>query len=241
MQIKFTGFAVLAVLASLLTVNGQSTNANDALTALDNIRETIKSYQETVWADISTLRSAADGVFSEYYTQSLALISTNVETISQSDAELLGVLDAEPNQALKCVIDAKRFVTQTIEFSGYQVSNCIQDVIQDVTLPDSKDALNILEGKVNKLTGIVVNSLIGHNIFTEYVQIEDAVNQRLATDQSEIDTELDAIKSATNPSSVWQPLIDGMNTCFGETQQGVTNALNMIATQVIPPCQQFAR
>lgn len=242
-KMQFKIFLTIAIFAS--SSLGQSTDVNGTLAALTEIRQNIANSQVDFWSKLSALRNGLSGQLSTFYNDASTVIDEKVKSISTSDADIRVTLAEFTNQQLKCVIDATNFVDQTIQYSGYEVSNCIEKAeiaidSESVDALSSNGNFSAIEAKINILPRLIVDALIGRNVYTQFNEIETIAAENFATSVAEIKADLAEFELSSELPASWQTILSDLTTCFDITQMAVNDGLTMIATRVIPSCRQFA-
>lgn len=239
---QFKIFLAVALFAS--SSMSQSTDFNGALATLTEIRENISVAQTDYWNQLTSLRSELGGIFGSFFSDMSDIIKERVETIAASDADIRVTLAAFTNQQLSCVVDATRFVDQTIQYSGYAISSCIETTFNASQEVDSFRDLSLfdtVERNINNLPSTIINSLINHNIYTQFAEVELLATETFATRVASIEADLEALRSTVAAPQSWETLIGNLNSCFDSTQQAVNDGLAFIASRAIPSCRQFAK
>lgn len=243
-NMQFKIFLTIVLFAS--SSMGQSTDVNGALSVLAELRQNISNSQVDLWSQLSVLRTGLSGQLSTFYTNASTLIDEKVKSISTSDAVIRLTLAEFSNQQLRCVIDATNFVDQTIQYSGYEVSNCVEKA-QIAIDSESEDALSAngnfsaIEAKINILPRIIVDALIGRNIYTQFNEIETFASDNFASSVAEIEADLAEFEVSSELPTSWQTILSDLSSCFDMTRMAVNDGLSMIANRVIPSCQQFSK
>lgn len=235
---------LLPIMASVLTAHCLSKNFNEALENLNSLRELVYEDQECYWEKTSYLRSIINKELSLFYNHVMDKLKPRAEWISEADRPIHNILSLE-NQELQCFKDASRFIDQTMDFSGYQVSNCIsnlQDSIDQGSVDRMIDAtmLSLIDLKVSNLSNVLVDVMIGRNIYRQFNEIELLVVERYGIRNDEISKDLENFRTVEYPKS-WEILVDTMCTCLEGTLQSVKNALSYIEASVIESCRNFEK
>lgn len=233
----------MLVLASVL-VGSQSaiTRPDEVLNQLKKLEQQVSSYQSSVLEQIQKIRASNGELTADYFNKTLVTVEENIKIISESDAGIRESLDAQKQTA--CIINLVDFVDQIVEFSGYAISNCIE--VKDsncsslVINKEFRELLDNFERDVTVLSEIIVNALIGRNIFTEGDAIIERVQEQLKAKTAEFDAVL--TKLSKNTSEVNDSLIDeisSLKTCFVDANGSTKSGIAAIQMQ-IPICIKFS-
>lgn len=231
---------VFIVLASLLAASQAAiTRPDEVLAQLDALEETVFGYQAAVQQKIRVFRSSNGESTGDYYNKTLNIVEANIRTISASDVDIRTTLTAQTQSA--CIINLVNFLDQIIELSGYAISNCIEvkDNNTSISNVDFTAILDSFEGDVNVLAQIIVNALIGRNIFTQGDEILARVQEQLDAKTAEFDTVLASLTGKSNEitSSIDKEITD-LNTCFDDINESIQSAIFTVQSQ-LPVCNKF--
>lgn len=245
-----TKFFVLVCFAAVVAVNAHlpvSTNATGALVNLNTVRNWIYDVQRSFWSQISEIRTGVNQQLYSYYSEVLTIVKPRVEAIPPLDTTIRASIASLSNQSAECTLDSTTQVNKAMTQAGVRVSNCIIDV-QDQIANSSADALpdaalfSAIDGKINNLPKILVDVLIGRNIYTQYNEIESLAEQRYNARSDEIRSDLSSYVGRSNqlPAS-WESLINRVQTCLTSVHNGVVNSLVFIEDNYVQPCHEFQR
>lgn len=228
------------VFASFLAASQAAiTRPDEVLDQLDALEETVFGYQAAVQQKIRVFRSSSGELTGDYYNKTLNIVEANIRTISASDIDIRATLSAQTQSA--CIINLVNFIDQIIELSGYAVSNCIEvkDNNTSIGNVDFTAVLDSFEGDVNVLAQIIVNALIGRNIFTQGSEILARVQEQLDAKTAEFDA---ILASLTEKSNGFTASINGeitnLNVCFEDINSSIQSAIFTIQSQ-LPVCNKF--
>lgn len=244
-----TKFFVLACFATVLAVNAHlpaSTNVTGALINLNTVRDWIYNTQFSFWTQISDIRSGANKQLMTYYSDVLTIMRPRVEAIPTLDKDIRASIASLSNQTAECTLDSVIQINKAMTQAGVGVSNCIVDV-QDEIATCSADALpdavlfSAIDAKINNLPKILIDVLIGRNIYTQYNEIESLAQQRYTDRSNEIIRDLASFGRSNQLPASWQILISDMGKCFDRVQNGVVNSMVYIEDNYVQPCRVFLK
>lgn len=229
----------IAFVASLLTPSGAAITRPEAVLAqLDSLEADVFGYQTTILDQINTFRAESGGKTVDYYNQTLTVIEENIQTISDSDTAVRTTLGAQTPGA--CITNLNNFLDQIIELSGYAISNCIEDDNSTANATSDLAALiDELERYTGELPQVIIDALIGRNIFTEGDAIVARVAEHFAQHKTDIDAmiaEITAMIEALGSSA--DTGTSTLTACFGETVAAVGSAVDVVNVQVAT-CKTF--
>lgn len=229
----------IAFVASILTPSGAAITRPEAvLTQIDALETEVFGYQTTILDQISTFRAASGGTTADYYNQTLTVIEENIQAISDSDTDVRTTLGAQTPGA--CITNLNNFLDQIIELSGYAISNCIEDDNStNNATSDLMALLDELDRYVATLPQVIIDAMIGRNIFTEGDAIVARVAEHFAEHKADIDAmiaEITAMIEALGTSA--NSGAATLKTCFEETVAAVGSGVDVVNVQVAT-CSKF--
>ena len=165
----------MKVFANFITFAIILVATNAAITRPDQVY----TFQSPTLDHVKTLRSTITDIQRKYYNESLAAIEDNIKTIAATDTATRNTLVAQTQSP--CVTNLANCEDQITELSGYAISNCIdaQDSENDKASSDALTTLVDFDIDVNSFAVVIINALIGRNIFTEGQAIVDRVQEQL--------------------------------------------------------------
>lgn len=214
------------------------TKSDDVLAKLNTLEAAVIVYQSNIQAEIKALQ-IFNGLMAEYYNKTLSTIERYIREISFSDVVFREVLDAENETA--CIKNLKNFLDSIIELSGYAISNCIEtkDNTSFVIPVDYLSKLYTLEKDVNSLSQIIINALIGHNIFTESSAIVARAVNQLEEKKEKFSATLTELTDASKGfSATFDFGIADLETCFNDILSSVGSGNYIIHSQ-LEICHKF--
>ena len=183
------------------------------------------------------LRFTITDIMRKYYNESLAAIEDNIKTIAATDTATRNTLAAQTQ--FPCVTNLANFVDQITELSGYAISNCIdaQDSENDNVTSDALTTLDDFERDVNSFAVVIINALIGHNIFTEGQAIVDRVQEQLDAKKTKYADLFVQFNSNPNDlASAYDSEVVTLNACFGDILTSINSGLAQVQ---LPVCIKF--
>lgn len=244
MQFKVLQFLAFALFASM--ASAQSTSISEAMDVLTALREEITASQTAFWTQLAEIRTGLSGKLSTFYSNAVTLIDERIEIISNSDVDIRASLAEVPDQTSLCVARASDYITQTIEFAGFHVANCVEEAQNATdqetvsTLPDA-GVFGAVEEKINLMSKIIVDTFISpakRNVYLQYNEMESLASTNFNTIKAEIEAELAAF--VTELPESWNGIVTSMEACFDETKVAVDEGLAYIANNQIPQCLKFS-
>jgi hypothetical protein len=232
-------FITLTVfLASLVGSQAAITRPDEVLVQINELEGKVAGYQVEVHQKIAKFRASNGELTGDYYNKTLNIVDENIKSISVSDAGIRESLAGQKQTA--CIVNLVNFIDQIIELSGYAISNCIEVKDNGTSLAgDFRELLDSFERDVNVLTQIIVNALIGRNIFTEGNAIIERVQEQLKAKTAEFDAVLTSLaERSSGVNDSWDVEISNLKTCFVEIDSSIKSGIASIETQ-IPICVKF--
>jgi hypothetical protein len=237
---KMKSVNIFVVLASVLVASHAAiTRPDEVLAQLDTLEQTVFGYQASVQEKIRAFRSSNGELTGEYFNKTLNIVEANIKTISVSDVDIRSTLAAQTQSA--CILNLVNFIDQIIELSGYAISNCIElkDNNTVVGSNDFSEVLDVFEREVNVLAQIIVNALIGRNIFTEGSTILANIQEMLDAKTAEFDAVLASLDGKSEGvTSSWDEKTSSLNTCFEEINGSIASGISAVQMQ-LPVCTRF--
>jgi hypothetical protein len=238
--IKMKVFIFFAFLASVLEASqAVISRPDEVLVQLDELQQKVSNYQSSVQEKIQKFRASNGELTGDYFNKSLDVVEQNIKSISLSDAGIRESLAAQKQTA--CITNLVNFIDQIIELSGYAISNCIEvkDNNSLTGCVDFRELLDTFEKDVNVLTQIIVNALIGRNIFTEGSEIVARVQEQLKAKTAEFDSVLTALGEQSNGvTDSWDVEVSNLKTCFVEINSSIKSGIVAVESQ-ITICTKF--
>ena len=233
------GFAIF--LASILVASqAEITRPDKVLVELDNFKKEVSGYQTSIQQKISSFRESNGELTGDHYNISLAIIEENIKSISVSDVVVRETL-AEQKQTA-CIINLVGVINNLIELSGYAISNCIslKDNSNYTINSDFKELLDSFERDVTVLSEVIINALIGRNIFTQGNEILERVQDQLKAKYAEFDAVIAALaERSTGVTVSMETEVSSLKTCFVEVDESIQSGIAAIKGQ-IPICVRFS-
>lgn len=223
-------FIVLALI--FVASHAAITRPDKVLSELDTIKVEVFGYQSLVQEKIKNLRASSGEVTGDHFNKTLSIVDENIRKIAVSDIGIRGFL-AEQKQTA-CIINLVNFVDQIIELSGYAISNCIEiKESANTNNSDFKDLLDTFERDVNVLAEVIVNALVGRNIFTEGDAILQRVRDQIAAKSAEFEAVLNALADQSNGvTNSLESEISKLNTCFAEINGSIESGIGAVEPQI---------
>jgi len=231
--------AVVAVLLACCHTQAAITRPDQVLAKLNEIEEKVFDYQGELKHNVTQFRAMTSLLINDMYNYTLGVIESSVEEISASDIVIRAELEAETQSA--CITNLNNFIDQIIELSGYAISNCII-VSDNTTFAETKTYFQFLdefEQRVNTLAQLIVNALIGRNVFTQSDEIIARVEELFDAKVSEYDDELDELLNKINEWYLqWIGEVTSVEACFGSIGTSIHAGIGAVKAQ-LPICRIF--
>lgn len=216
------------------------TRPDEVLAKINELEGEVFNYQSEVQEKIKSFRVSNGELTGEYYNKTLNIVEENIKSISVSDSDIRKSLAAQKQTS--CIFNLVNFIDQIVELSGYAISNCIELKETGVLSVNNefRELLDSFERDVDILSQIIINALIGRNIFTEGTAIIERVQEQLKTKTAEFDAVLTALNGqSTGVSDSWNTEISSLATCFADINDSLKSGVESIEAQ-IPVCIKFS-
>lgn len=237
---------VVLVFASSQSQSVTIIRPGDILSTLEKVKAAIFGYSTYVEGETSLgyflplFRQINQIILLDNFNYTLASVFQSVEQLYNTGAAVQTTLAAEKQTA--CMVNLGALVSQTIEQSGYAVSDCVTLTNTDVlaTTQTYFDDISASEAEVNDFPVFLINAFIGRNVFIQ--PDHDDLIQRLGSYSATLEafqTSFDRILAESNDFALgWSNQTFTIAACLSDIQTSMQSTFTLVQSQ-IPTCRKF--
>lgn len=232
-------FAVIIVAFLLIITEAAIERPDKVIVRIDKFKSEVFKFQNIILSTISLIRSSILDEINYRAETSISIIESNIQKISASDLEIRFLLDKQASSS--CTMKLKDFLDQIIVLSGYAISNCIEEE-NDASSSSSFEnfaSLDAITKNADELGKIILNTLIGRNVFTQGDEIISRAKEILEEQKKVLDTAVNNIDIG-NIVALNNAALKKFKVCYDLAQTGVQQGL-LVARNQIFTCETFGR